>query len=299
MRHGRRRFVVGFLAAPLLLYVVLVISPYVQAFRISMTDWRGVSATPDFIGLDNFRRLLDDDVFWTALRHNVILLLVLPVVTIAIALLFASLLTSGGRRGGVVGSKFYRVTFFLPQVLAVAVLAVLFQAVLKADSGGMINGPLIAGGLEPIGFLTEPGLALWSIMGVLVWQSVGFYVVLFCAGMSSIPTELYEAAQLDGASRPQLFFRITLPLLRDTVQVAWVYLGMLALDAFAVVWVLSVDYGGPDRSTVVIATEVFRNAFIYSQFGYAAAMGVALFFLSLTFAALTLRLTSRERIDYS
>jgi N-acetylglucosamine transport system permease protein len=299
VRHGRRRFIAGFLAVPLLLYVVFVISPYIQAFQISLTNWRGVSANPQYVGLENFRRLLGDDVFWTALRHNALLLLVLPLVTIVIALFFSFLLTSGGRRGGIGGSKFYRVVFFLPQVLAVAVIAVLFQTILKPDRGGMINGPLLQLGLQPIGFLTEPRLALWSIMGVLVWQAVGFYVVLFCAGMSSIPAELYESAQLDGASRPQLFFQVTLPLLRDTLQVAWVYLGVVALDAFAVVWVLSVDRGGPDRSTVVMATEIYRNAFVYSRFGYAAALGVALFFLSLTFAALTLRLTRRERIEFS
>lgn len=298
MRHGRRRFIASFLAVPLLLYLLLVISPFAQAFQISVTDWRGVSGTPKFIGLDNFRRLFADEVFWKAVRHNGILLIVLPIATIAIALFFSFLVTSGGRRGGVAGSKFYRVVFFLPQVLAVAVIAVLYQAVLKPDRGGMINGPLIAAGFDPIGFLTDPSLALWSIIGVLVWQSVGFYVVLFCAGMSSIPAELYESAQLDGASRPQLFFNVTLPLLRSTIQVAWVYLGVLALDAFAIVWVLSVDLGGPDRSTIVMATEIYRNAFVFYRFGYASALGVALFFFSLTFAALTLRLTRHERIEY-
>jgi N-acetylglucosamine transport system permease protein len=132
---------------------------------------------------------------------------------------------------------------------------------------------------------------------VLVWQAVGFYVVLFSAGMASVPTDIYEAALLDGATRVSMFFRVTLPLLWETLQVAWVYLGIAAFDAFAIVQVLSVDQGGPDGATTVLGLEIYRNAITYSQFGYASAMGVALFFLTITFAALTLRVTRREAIE--
>lgn len=103
---------------------------------------------------------------------------------------------------------------------------------------------------------------------------------------------------MDGASKVMLFFRVTLPLLWDTLQVAWIYLGIAAFDAFAIVAVLSVDSGGPDGATTVLAVEIYRNAFVYSKYGYASAMGVALFFLTLTFAALTLRLTKRESVEY-
>ncbi|GAB3809886.1 hypothetical protein GCM10027605_46510 [Micromonospora zhanjiangensis] len=103
---------------------------------------------------------------------------------------------------------------------------------------------------------------------------------------------------MDGASRVVLFFRITLPLLWDTLQVAWVYLGIAAFDAFAIVNVLSVDSGGPDGATTVLAVEIYRNAFTYQKYGYASALGVALFFLTITFAALALRVTKRESIEY-
>jgi N-acetylglucosamine transport system permease protein len=116
--------------------------------------------------------------------------------------------------------------------------------------------------------------------------------------MASIPRDNYEAAELDGATQGTLFFRVTLPLLWDTLQVAWVYLGIAAFDAFAIVNVLSVDNGGPDGSTTVLAVEIYRNAFSFSRYGYASAMGVALFFVTLTFAALTIRVTRRESIEY-
>ncbi|MFB9239173.1 carbohydrate ABC transporter permease [Plantactinospora siamensis] len=302
MRHGKYPFVVGFLAAPVTLYVVFVIAPYAQAFQISMTNWRGFSA-PEWTGFGNYRRLVQDDRFWKAIEHHAVLLVALPLITIAIALFFAFLLNVGGRstggqRRGVWGSNFYRVVFFFPQVLAVAIVAVLFQTVYRPNSSGLIDGVLMKLGFDPVLFLVKPSLALWSIIAVLVWQAVGFYVVLFSAGMSAIPSDIYEAAEMDGATRVTLFFRVTLPLLWDTLQVAWVYLGIAAFDAFAIVSVLSVDNGGPDGATTVLALEIYRNAFVYSKYGYASAMGVALFFLTLTFAALTLRLSKRESVEY-
>jgi N-acetylglucosamine transport system permease protein len=302
MRHGKYPFVIGFLAVPVALYLTFVISPFAQAFYISMTSWRGFAA-PRWVGFDNYTRLWGDGVFWKAVQHNGIILLVLPLVTIAIALLFAFLInvgggSRGGKMSGVWGSKFYRVVFFFPQLLAVPIIAVLFQMVYRPNASGLINGFVMKLGLQPIGFLINPKLALWAIVGALVWQAVGFYVVLFSAGMASIPKDIYEAAGLDGAGGGTLFFRVTLPLLWDTLQVAWVYMGIAAFDAFAIVNVLSVDNGGPDGATTVLSVEIYRNAFAFSRYGYASAMGVALFFFTLTFAALTLRVTRRESIEY-
>ncbi|MFC7615870.1 carbohydrate ABC transporter permease [Actinokineospora soli] len=178
-----------------------------------------------------------------------------------------------------------------------AAVGVLFQAVYRPDSGGILNGLLESVGLGTVGWLTDPDLALWSILAVMVWQAVGFYVVLFSAGMAAIPKEIHEAAALDGAGRARMFFSVTLPLLWDSLQAAWVYLGIAAFDGFALVAVLSVDRGGPDGATTVLPLEIWRTAFTFSKFGYAAAMGVALFFLTLTFAVLALRVTRRERID--
>jgi len=302
MRQGKYPFIVGFLAAPVLLYAIFVIGPYIQAFQIAMTDWRGFKS-PDFVGLDNFKALFDDDAFKSALWHHLWILITLPLATITIALFFAFLLnvggkTKGGQMTGVRGSSIYKVIFFLPQVLAVAIVGVLFQAVYRPNSSGMLNGLLEKVGIGPVYWLSDPQIALWSIIGVVVWQAVGFYVVLFSAGMSSIPKDLFEAAALDGAGRATLFFKITIPLLWDTMQVGWVYLGIMAFDCFAIVQVLSVDRGGPDNSTTVVALETYRNAFTYAKYGYASAMGVVLFFMTITFAALTLRVTKRERIEF-
>ncbi|MER7502813.1 sugar ABC transporter permease [Nonomuraea pusilla] len=301
-RLRRYGFVIGFLAVPVTLYAVFVISPYVQAFQLSLTDWNGYRSKLTYVGLDNFAKLVHDEVFWRALRNHGVLLLVLPVATVVIALFLSYLLNlGGGARGdgmrGVWGSRFYRVVFFFPQVLAVAVVGVLFKAVYRPDESGVVNGLLARFGGEPVGWLTEPGLALWSVIAVMVWQAVGFYVVLFSAGMAAIPKDYFEAAALDGAGRARLFFSITLPLLRDTVQVGWVYLGIAAFDGFALIQVLAGDKGEPDGATTVLPIQIWKTAFTYNKYGYASAMGVALFFLTVTFAVLTLRTTRRERIE--
>jgi len=300
-RTAKARFIVGFLALPLTLYVIFAVSPYLQAFSMAMTNWRGFNANPQFVGLDNFRRMFADEHFWQALAHNGLLLLLLPVITIAIALFFAFLLNAGGSRpglSGIRGSGFYKVVFFFPQVLALAVVGAFFAQVFRPDSKGMINGPLSLLGIGPIGFVSEPELVLWSVLAVMVWHGVGFYLVLFSAGMAASPAEIYEAAQLDGAAGGHLFRRITLPLLRDTVQVAWVYLGIVAIDAFAVVWVMTPEHGGPDYASTVLAAEVYRNAFLNARVGYASALGVALFVLSLGFAILSFRVSRRDRIEF-
>src|SRR3982751_5524867 len=301
MKHGRYPFIIGFLIVPVAIYATFVIAAYVQAFQLSFTNWRGFSPDVKYIGFDNFTKLFQDSTFWKAIQHHALLLVFLPLLTIILALFFAFLLnvgggSKGGRTRGVWGSKFYRVVFFFPQLLALALVAVIFGRVFAPDRSGMING-MLPKSVPPSLFLADKRWALLCILAVLIWQAVGFYVVLFSAGMGSISQEVYEAAALGGATRITLFFRITVPLLWSTIQVAWVYLGIAAFDAFAIVNIITVDRGGPDGATSVLSMMIYRNAFDFSQAGYACALGVVLFFLTLTFAALTLRVTRRESVE--
>lgn len=303
MRHGSYRFVASFLAIPLALYAIFVISPFAQAFYYSLTDWTGISPKFNFVGLENFKTLANDAVFRTALGNNVILLIGLPTGTIMLALFFAYLLNVGGRANsagvqGVRGNGFYKLAFFLPQVLSVPVIAVIWSVVLNSQDSGLANSVLEKVGLGPSGFLADPNLALYCVMWVLIWGSVGFYLVLFNAAMSGIPKDIFEAAIIDGASRLSTFFRITLPLLWDTIQTSWVYLAILALDAYALVAVMTAGPGGPDNSTQVIGLQIAENGFAHGRAGYASAMGVVLFFLTLIIAAVMLRATRRDRIEY-
>ena len=153
-------------------------------------------------------------------------------------------------------------------------------------------------GLDTKRFLADPDLALWSVIWVVVWGSVGFYLVLFNAAISSVPRELFESAAIDGAGRFQSFARVTLPLLWDTVQTSWVYLAILALDLYALVAVMTVGPGGPDNATQVMSLQIAQNGFQFGRAGYASAMGVVLFFITLVIAAIMLRITRRDRVEF-
>lgn len=300
MKHGRLRFLFGALVPALVLHVVFVLSPYAQAFYLSLTDWTGVAGEAHFVGAGNYARLGGDSLFLDAVRNNAVMLVVVPLVTIALGLFLASMLHLGGRDGrrGIAGSRVYQIVYFFPQLLSLVVIAVLWQFVYNPNNG-LLNGVLRGVGLGSLArsWLAEPSLALPAVMAVLVWSSAGFYMVLFSAAIDSIPKELFEAALLDGAGGWATFRRVTLPLVRDTVQVGFVYLGITALDGFAVVQVMTAGPGGPDGATEVIGTSLYRAAFTYGRYGYASAMGVTLFFATLTLAVLALRAGRKERIE--
>ncbi|MFJ3586667.1 carbohydrate ABC transporter permease [Streptomyces sp. NPDC090127] len=309
MQHGKYRFIVGFLAVPLAMYALFVIWPFIQSIYYSFTDWSGLSPEFRMVGFDNYSRMLDDEVFWKSLQHSLTFAVVLPLVTVGLALFFAFMLNVGGRRrrgaaiAGVRGSSFYKIVYFFPQVLSIAIVALLFQFAYNPNSGA-INSVLKGVGLGSIqpDWLGDPNLALICVMVVLVWSTVGFFVVLFSAGMASIPKDFYEAALLDGANRFTTFFKITLPLLWDTVQSGWIYMGILALGAesFAVVQIMTVgpNGGGPDYSTIVLPLYVYQKAFRDGQAAYATTIGVALLVVTLLFAAVVMRLGRRERLEY-
>lgn len=295
MNHGKYRLIIPFLAPALLLYGVFVLYPYVQAFWISLHQWRGVSANKKYIGLDNYRKVVEDENFRNALTHNVQLLFVLPIFIIGLAMLFATLFVQGGR--GVRGAGFYRVVFFFPQVMSLVIVGVLWQYIYNPNSG-LVNGFLRAVGLGSLtrSWLGDTSTALWAVAAVIVWQAVGFYMVLFVAGMQSIPLDYYEAARLDGANRFAQFKDVTMPLLWENIRVAIVYIAIAALDLFTIIQVMT--EGKPQRSTDVAARYMYEQAFKNSQFGYASAIGVVLLILTLGLSIILLVFSRRDRLEY-
>lgn len=312
VKHNRRyrsidkyRFICWFLALPLLLYAVFVISPFFQAFYYSLTDWTGFSADFSFVGLDNYSRLMEDPTFWQSLRNSLFLLVLAPVVTLALGLFFAFMLQAGGRSkkneavAGVTGAKFYKIVYFFPQVISVAIIGVVWAAMFDPITGPL-NELLRTVGLESLtqNWLADPNLALWCVLFVLCWMFVGFYVVLFSAAMGAIPKDIYEAALLDGARRPTTFFKVTLPLIRDTVHTAWIYMGIQALDAFAIVHIMTINKGGPGDSTLVTPVYLYKKAFDSGEAGYATAIGVMLLLVTMAFAVVMMLFGRRDRIEY-
>lgn len=329
MSFGRARFIFGFLVAPIVLYAVYVLYPYGQTAYYSVTDFSGFSPDYSYVGFGNYVELFQDEVFLRALGHNVVVLTVFPVVTILLALFFAFMLNVGGRGDkagvrGVRGSSVYKFIFFFPQVLSIAIVAVIWRRVFQSNDGGMINSLLMKLGLvdkdKPLLFLAESDsvfppihigsftfeapVVLVCLILIAIWGGVGFYLILFSAAMQSIPKDIFEAATLDGATRVQTFFRVTLPLLREHVSVAWVYLGIAALDFYALVVGMTPGPGGggPNDASQVMSSYMMSNAFRparFDSFAFACAMGVSIAILTLLLAAAQLRLTrSRDKLEF-
>jgi ABC-type glycerol-3-phosphate transport system permease component len=284
-------FMLVFLGLPLAIYVIFVISPFVQAFYYSMTDWSGFSKKMNFVGLTNYLTLLSDPVFTKAVYNSIFLVLVLPPLVIVLSLTLATLVTVGGvTKGEVQGLKhsgIYRVISFFPYTVPAIVIGILW-AQMYDPSSGLLNGILTAMGFEffkSFAWLGDERTAMGASIFVIAWSMVGFYMVLFIAAIKGIPADVYEAARVDGAGRFRTAISITVPMIRDTIRTAYIYLGILALDAFVYMQALNPS-GGPANSTVVISQHLLNTAFKKGKFGYATSMGAALAIITLVFAAI-------------
>ncbi|MET0694267.1 MAG: sugar ABC transporter permease, partial [Propionibacteriaceae bacterium] len=304
LTFDRASFMLVFLGVPLAIYIVFVVSPFVQAVYYSLTDWSGFTSTQNFVGISNYTRVLTDSIFLKAMRNNIILVVILPLLTIVLALALASLLTvSGSNRGatrGLRGSDFYRVVSFFPYVIPAIVIGIMWGRIYDPSSG-VLNGILTGIGLDQFAsfpWLGDERTAMGATIFVIIWGFVGFYMVLFVAAIKGIPAEIFEAARIDGAGRLRTAVSITVPLIRDNVQTAYVYMGILALDAFVYMAALNPG-GGPNNSTLVMSQQLLTTAFTKGQFGVACAMGVVLAVITLIFSALVFtvnRLTGGKEV---
>ena len=284
-------FMLVFLGLPLAIYVIFVISPFVQAFYYSMTDWSGFSKKMNFVGLANYFTLMQDPVFIKAVYNSIVLVVVLPPLVIILSLTLATLVTVGGvTRGEIQGlkhSSIYRVISFFPYTVPAIVIGILW-AQMYDPSNGLLNGILTAMGFgffKSFAWLGDERTAMGASIFVIAWSMVGFYMVLFIAAIKGIPGEVYEAARVDGAGRFRTAISITVPMISDNIRTAYVYLGILALDAFVYMQALNPS-GGPANTTVVISQHLLNTAFKKGKFGYATSMGATLAVITLVFAAL-------------
>ncbi|MFC0527862.1 carbohydrate ABC transporter permease [Phytohabitans kaempferiae] len=280
-----------FLAPALLLFVVLVVGPIALAMYTSLFKWNGFGGLPtDFVGLDNFRRLFQDDVFLGDLERGAILVVLSVVVQLPFALGLALLLNQPMR-----GRALYRLVFFAPYVLSEVITAVLFTMVFSPNRG-LVNqlSAALGLGLEQE-WLANPDTVLYALFFVISWKYFGFHMILYLAGRQSIPKELTEAALTDGAGTWQVFRHITLPLLGPTIRIS-VFLSIIgAIQLFDMVWVLT--GGGPIHASETMAVTMFQYGFRRSEVGYASAISVAMFLISLVFALFYQRFVMRRDIE--
>jgi ABC-type sugar transport system permease subunit len=305
-----------FLAIPLLLYAMWIVIPTFYTFYLSTTNWDGVSPNPAMMDdpLANYRRLFGNPViryedtdedgvrtfdflpradrtFKTALTNNARWLAVFITVPTTAGLGLAMLLNTEMR-----GGRWYKISFYAPLVLSGPVIGLIWSWVYQPRAG-LLNAALTGLGVaDPPGWLAERDLAIWAIIFAAVWRQVGYVMILYLAGLKNVDPSLVEAAIVDGANRWTLFRRVILPLLSPVTTIVVIISIIDSLRSFDLVQIMT--NGGPADSSQVLANMMYNEAFQNYKMGYAAAIAVVLFGISLVFIAFYLRRTIKQELEY-
>jgi len=295
MNTARRRLsgdlrstILLFLAPAFALYVLMVVVPIFQSLKYSFYRWDGIEPLTRFIGFENFTEIAKDGVFWKSFWNNIILVVFSLVTQMPFAILLAILLT-----GNIKGKSFFRTIFFAPQIISTVAAGYLFYYMYE-PTFGLLNQTLRSLGLGSLarGWLGEPELALYSVLFVISWRFVGFYMVLFMAAIEGIPTELFEAARIDGCTKWQVIRKVTLPLLSGALKTACVLSIVGSIKYFDLIWIMTA--GGPAHASELIATYMYKKTFLSWEMGYGSALAFTLFLIAFSLSVIFMRFSSRS-----
>lgn len=287
---SQRRFVFACLAPAVILVALFMFWPTVNVFRMSLYRMGGITNRKEFIGLQNFKTLMEDKNFLEAMQNTILIIVMVMIFTIVFAILFAAIL----QRGKFKGKNFFRVIFYIPNILSIVVIGGIFGAIYD-PSNGLLNTFLEAVHLD---FLThkwmgEPKIVIYSIIFALVWQAIGYYMVMYMSGMSAIPEDLYEAASLDGSSEINTFFTVTLPLIWTNIRTTLTFYIISTIN-LSFLFVQIMTDGGPNGKTEVFLNYMYKQAYGNGAYGYGMAIGVVVFIFSFVLAAIVNKITDRE-----
>lgn len=277
------------LAPALLLFALFVVYPIGLAVYDSLYKWNGFGPLTDYVGLQNYRTALSDTVFRHAILHNIVFVALTIVIQLPLSLWLALLLNRRIR-----GRAVLRLLVFAPYVLSEAITAVIWLALLQP--GGAVDQVFNGVGLHGLihSWLADENIVLYTLFFVITWKYIGFGIILFLAGLQGIPTELLEAATLDGATQRQITRRVVLPLLGPTIRI-WGFLSIIgALQLFDLVWIMTL--GGPAGASTTMATYLIDRGFRRYEFGFGSAVAVFLFLVSFVFALLYQRFALRRDV---
>jgi raffinose/stachyose/melibiose transport system permease protein len=267
-------------------FLAVVGIPFGMNIYYSLFRWKGGAAAMRWNGLNNYIQLFQDVEFWTSLRNSIFMVIAIVVIPTVIGLLLAGLLTETiGRRFGPRIASFLRATYYLPQILPIAVAGFMWSWILD-PSNGAINTFLQSLGLDGPDWLGNPDLAIYAVMLMLIWLQIGYPLVIFMAALSRVDPELYEAAALDGAGKWRQFLAISLPTIRPEIFIVVLTATVAALKVFAPILILT--GGGPEGSTVVPSYYAYRNFFELSQVGYGSTISTVMALVIFAIAALML-----------
>lgn len=262
-----------FLLPTIIALLIFIIWPIYDSFRLSLFKWNGVDATPAFLGMDNWTRLVQDGIFWRAVRNNFVIVVLSILIQLPIGMGLAVLLDTGGRK-----FRIFKILYFLPLLISTVAIGILFKYIYDPYFG-ILNAFLNGVGLESLAreWLSDPNVALFAVVAVICWQFIPFYMILFLAALGGIPAELREAAYIDGATENRYFWRIAMPLMRGTIVTAITLSLIGSLKYFDLIWVMT--EGGPVNATELMATYMYKKAFSSFEMGYGAAIASALFII--------------------
>ena len=292
---SRRRFVFLCVAPATILFFLFMILPTLNVFRMSLYERGAYSPNETFVGLKNFQHLLKDTQFIRSMQNMILLVVVVTIVTFAFALVFAAILT----REKIKGQNFFRVIFYIPNILSVVVISAIFSAIYDPNNG-MLNS-LIAlfrePGEVPTLWLGNQQLVIYSIAIALVWQAIGYYMVMYMASMASIPESIYESVNLDGAGRVKTFFSITIPLVWTNIRTTLTFFIISTIN-LSFLFVKAMTSGGPDGASEVILSYMYKQAYTNSSYGYGMAIGAVVFIFSFALSAIVNKVTKREPLEF-
>ncbi len=297
MKRGRARSVfIGVCVTPaVILFIIFMLIPTINVFKMSLYKWGGYSNNKTFVGLNNFKILMEDMNFFRSFQNTILLIICVTIVTMAFALVFAAILS----REKIKGQNFYRIVFYIPNILSVVVISAIFSAIYDPNNGllNSIIGIFRGNGKPPILWLGEQKLVIYSLAIAMIWQAIGYYMVMYMASMSSVPESLYESANLEGAGRVQQFFSITLPLIWTNVRTTLTFFVISSIN-LSFLFVKALTGGGPDGATEVFLSYMYKQAYTNSSYGYGMAVGVVVFLFSFGLSALINFVTKREPLEF-
>ena len=294
MRTNRRRsgFIALCVAPATILFFIFMILPTINVFRMSLFQRGAYSPTETFVGMGNFTALMKDTNFIRSMQNTILLVVVVTIITFALALIFANILT----REKLVGQHFFRVVFYIPNILSVVVISGIFSAIYKPENG-MLNSiiGLFRDMTNPILWKGE-SLVMVSLIIAMVWQAIGYYMVMYMASMAAVPNSLYESSALDGAGRWTQFFQITLPLIWTNIRTTLTFFIISTIN-MAFLFVKAMTSGGPNGASEVALSYMYgqKDAGLY---GYSMAIGVVIFLFSFLLSALVNKVTKREPLEF-
>ncbi|GIO86939.1 ABC transporter permease [Paenibacillus faecis] len=283
-----RRFIWMGLGPTLILYALFVFVPVIWSAYYGFFNWSGIGEAK-FIGLDNYAEILRDPVFWRALKNNVIFVLASVFGQVPLALMLAVLLHKSNLL-----QRFLRSAVFLPMVLSTVVIGMIWQYIYHPQIG-ILNFLLDALGLESwkLEWLSDRKIAIYSLIPPLIWSYVGLYLIIFMSALQNIPGEIHDAAKIDGVSGARKLVTITLPMIKNTVQVAVILCISGSLKSFDLVYIMT--KGGPAHASELLATYMYNSTFTTYRYGFGSAISTTIMIISLLLIGTSQWLTSRKK----